>query len=315
MSLLRRLAWALPGLIFPGLGALVAGRPGLAVFWAVGAPLSLGLPSALVLMDWVSGAALIPLTGAVVIGWRVLAVAEGLRPGVLRPRLQAWDVRLLFVIGSVLVWSLGRDLVGAAVAQSNVVVSVEMAPTLLPGDVVLVRGGLFSKEPVRGSVVAYFAEEGGALQFGRVVGLPGERLDEPRGVRVDGAPVMTHDLRTVEVADATCSSFSAHLVAEQLGESRWPSLREPERAVASGPLTIPEDAWFILGDARERAVDSRVVGWIPRERLAGEVSHIWGSTNPCTGAARPERVGRVSAIEASLLGEGDPAKGTLEQGG
>ena len=290
------------GLLLPGLGSFWSGRLGFALLWASGAPLVLALPPAAVVSGWLSPDYLLAATAVCLVGWRLLASFEGLRPGVPAPRLAAWDLRVAFVCGSVLWWALGRSVAGALFAESDVVFTLEMAPTLLPGDSVLVRRGLLSAPLERGAVVAWRASESAAPQFARVIAAPGERIDEDRGLRLDGAPVSAEPLGPWTLNDLRCVPVEGVLVVEGHGARRWPTFRELVRAVTASPVTVPADAWFLLGDARESAVDSRVVGWVPGSRIIGVVSHVWRSVDPCTGEARPLRPGPLPRIEAALLG-------------
>jgi signal peptidase I len=45
-----------------------------------------------------------------------------------------------------------------------------------------------------------------------------------------------------------------------------------------GPVTVPDDAVFLMGDARGRSIDSRVYGSVPLEDVHGRVlTSLWGS--------------------------------------
>jgi signal peptidase I len=52
-----------------------------------------------------------------------------------------------------------------------------------------------------------------------------------------------------------------------------------------GPLVIPEDRYFMLGDNRDSSLDSRYWGLLERWRLEGRASFIYFSYN--RGSARP----------------------------
>ena len=103
-------------------------------------------------------------------------------------------------------------------------------------------------EPQRGDIVSYRANFPGAPaeMVHRVVGLPGERLEPAPdgGVLVDGAPLVEGYL------PAGLTTFMP------------------------GPVEIPADHWFMLGDNRERSSDSRVTGPVPRAGILAKVTRV-----------------------------------------
>jgi signal peptidase I len=41
-----------------------------------------------------------------------------------------------------------------------------------------------------------------------------------------------------------------------------------------GPVVIPKDQYFFLGDNRDNSADSRYIGLVPRHLLIGQAHHI-----------------------------------------
>ena len=42
-----------------------------------------------------------------------------------------------------------------------------------------------------------------------------------------------------------------------------------------GPVTLPEDGYFVMGDNREASYDSRMFGPVQRERITGRALYIY----------------------------------------
>lgn len=170
--------------------------------------------------------------------------------------------------------------------------SSSMAPTLLPGDYILVvkgaygytrhsfpwemsfRGTLLPGQVGRGDIVV-FHEEGAPTNpwIKRVVGLPGERVRMMAGaVCVDGAtcPLLTHPFTPLH--------------EEVLPEGmRYYVTCSPQDTSSQ---RVPEEAYFVLGDARDNSKDSRHldVGPIYHHQLLGQARWIlWSCAPPKDG--------------------------------
>ncbi len=152
------------------------------------------------------------------------------------------------------------------IVQAFYIPSGSMEPTLAPGDRVLVmkafdtpeRGDIVvfenprpGREPDRGIVDGFlhwlseglgFAQPADEDFIKRVVGLPGETVELRDGkVYVDGL------------------------------EIEEPYLRGPPDTRDFGPVKVPKDKLFVLGDNRLNSNDSRYgLGFVPRDRVVGE---------------------------------------------
>jgi len=126
--------------------------------------------------------------------------------------------------------------------------SETMAPTLESGEFLWVSTLSYAlRSPEAGDVVVYCPRVRPEVVFvGRVVATPGETLAIEDGVlTIDGLP--RHEPYLAPGVMARPASRS----------------RSPER--------IPEGHVFILGDQRDRALDSRILGPVPLESIVGRV--------------------------------------------
>jgi len=121
--------------------------------------------------------------------------------------------------------------------------SESMVPTLQAGDRVMVAKFAHRlADPERGDLIAFEAPEG-EINVKRVVGLPGDTV----AVR-DGVLFVNDEPRRESYVDyrLTDSSFF-------------------------GPVTVPEDHLFVMGDNRSNSLDSRALGAIPEKSVLGRV--------------------------------------------
>ena len=144
-----------------------------------------------------------------------------------------------------------RDLAALLGVKRVVVAGESMAPTLLPGDRLLVNSlALRLRRPRRGEIVVLhgrrygFGDETDAIK--RVIGLPHERVSIAGGVvRVNGS-IVPEPYLSPEIAAA------------------WRAQQEPPRE-----WNLAADEYFVLGDNRLRSRDSRTFGPVKARYLRG----------------------------------------------
>jgi signal peptidase I len=127
--------------------------------------------------------------------------------------------------------------------------SQSMQPSLSAGDLIVVTP-YWRQEPARGDVIVFHSPgSDGERVVKRVIAIPGDLVDSDADlVRVGGHPI-------------------------------------PETYLAPGtrtrnvpPQLVPSDHFFVLGDNREVALDSRTWGPIPRRLIAGRARLVlWSS--------------------------------------
>jgi len=175
-------------------------------------------------------------------------------------------------------------LLRGCVAQGVRVHAGSMLPALQMGDHVLVSqlfyglplpfDGLLWRfaAPRRGDVVLFaYADEAERDYIKRVVAVAGDLVEiRDRRLLVDGAPA---DLGGEYFADS---------------EQGVQSLGARDNF---GPFRVPPDHVFVLGDNRDRSVDSRNYGPAALEGIKGKAFFIYWSQDDFDGSVRWERLG------------------------
>jgi signal peptidase I len=174
----------------------------------------------------------------------------------------------------------------------------------LPFSVPLFSGRIFASEPKRGDVVVYRRpKDDGDDYIARIVGLPGDRIRMIKGqLHINGAPVqrervqdftMRQDGRVERVKRwrETLPNAVSHEALDMVENGFYDDTQE---------YRVPAGHYFMMGDNRDNALDSRVlsqVGYIPFDNLVGRAAFIYLSmtTDPQTGQRTPsfERFGAI----------------------
>lgn len=145
-----------------------------------------------------------------------------------------------------------------------------MEPTILVGDRLLIdkftiRSGFDSSFPLtprrqvqRGDIIVFkFPDDPEVLYVKRAIGLPGETLEvRNKAVFIDGKPI-----------DEPYKYHSDPPVAKQSTGLHF--LSGNFRRDQYGPVRIPDDSLFVMGDNRDDSADSRYFGFLPRSHVVG----------------------------------------------
>jgi signal peptidase I len=190
-----------------------------------------------------------------------------------------------------LLFLLGLGLFRTAVADWNPIPSGSMRPTLLEGDVVLVNRLAYDLkvpltdvalahlgEPVRGDVVTFTSPRDGVRLIKRIVALPGDRVElRDEVLYVNGVAAAYSGRHVVqERVGKGAAVLPAVRASERLGSAEHSVQFLPEVGAmrSFGPVRVPQDSYFVLGDNRDDSADSRYIGFVPRRLLIGRAHHI-----------------------------------------
>ena len=169
--------------------------------------------------------------------------------------------------------------------------SESMVPNLLIGDRLVADGWAFwGKDPKRGDIVTFqYPRDHSLIYVKRLVGLPGDMVELKDGVVfINGQPQPQAPFGgpVVEVG------FNFQRYHEQLGEKNHVLQRSVDSTYLNfGPVTVPPNQFFMMGDNRDRSSDSRVWGFVMREELLGRMQFVYFSWDSAKHRMRWDRIG------------------------
>lgn len=188
------------------------------------------------------------------------------------------------------------------VVQAFRVPSESMENTLLVGDFLLADklhfandGGFWNRflpyRPVRRGDIIVFRYPVDPSQYfvKRVIGMPGDRIHlQDKSVYINGRLLQeSYVIHSLPGLDQYRDNFPAPNRSSRDTDGRWRG-RMP-LFVNSGELVVPPDAYFVMGDNRDRSLDSRYWGFVPRSSIMGRPLVIYLSV-----AGPPEPEGATS---------------------
>ncbi len=218
-------------------------------------------------------------------------VSETAAPAVKEPVLVEYARAFFPVIFAVLI--LRSFLVEPFRIPSN-----SMMPTLLTGDFILVNKYAYglrlpvlnSKfvafgEPQRGDVVVFrFPRDPSTDYIKRVIGLPGDEIAyRDKTVYINGEAMAQLPIGRYTGIGSGIEMTGAQEALESIGGIEHQILTRPNapdlplgcRVLAYGPVTVPPDQYFVMGDNRDNSNDSRCWGFVPEANLVGKAFAIW----------------------------------------
>ena len=186
-----------------------------------------------------------------------------------------WVLIFSFIVVSCTLFVLSPLLLRTFVVQAFKIPAGSMKPTLLVGDHILVdKLQKNLKKITRGDVVVFVYPPDPRKDFvKRVIGLPNDLIEiRDKTLYVNG--------------DLFEENYVIHTDSKII-----PAKYRPRDNL--GPLRVPSDSVFVLGDNRDASFDSRFWGYVELSKIKGKVTIIYWSLDKENFQVRWDRIGKT----------------------
>ena len=158
------------------------------------------------------------------------------------------------------------------------VAAASMAPTLQPGDIVLVDGARArcgGRKLRAGQVVLYRQPAKPQPFMLRIVAGPGQTVSMDAGrLKVDGRPLVRSTPSRAALPDTVAPAVVFHETLPNGVSYRIADSLAGEDLDTAPPIVVPQGAWYLLGDNRDDVVDSRVHGPVRTDDICAVAQKI-----------------------------------------
>lgn len=198
-----------------------------------------------------------------------------------------WRLTFFFIIFVVIP-------VKSSLADWNWVPSGSMNPTILEGDLIYINKLAYDlrfpltlhriakwSDPERGDIVICFSPDDGTRLVKRVIAQPGDRVEMKNNILfINGEKLNYNSI------NPDCIKYLPHkrkdhsiFAAENMDDSEHIIMNTPSvRAIRNfGPVTVPQENYFVMGDNRDNSRDSRFFGFVERQQIVGKAKGVIGS--------------------------------------
>jgi signal peptidase I len=206
-----------------------------------------------------------------------------------RSRLTRWFDSWMRSLGMALVLFL---IIKTFFFEAFQIASGSMTRTLLTGDFLFVNKLLYGaqipgtsarlpgfREPRRSDVIVFaYPRDPNQDYVKRVIGTPGDTVEMRNGrVRVNGAPLIEPYVQRIDPANDVMNAEFEWQRPYYLTDSFQDRRDYHPSRDTWGPLVVPADKYFVLGDNRDDSSDSRYWGFVDATAVKGRTLLVYFS--------------------------------------
>jgi len=248
--------------------------------------------------------------------------ASSIQPPAKASKQSTWESALSLFLSLLVVFAIRSSVVEAFKIPSG-----SMIPTLLTGDYIFVNKFAYGfnvpftdwfmdkavtiiprDPPKRGDIVVFKYPKDESIYFiKRVIGTPGDTIElRDKTLYVNGnamehveLPPADSDPIFKKMQEPKYEQPSLKIYNEHLDtKTHWIMLDTGSYSTNSfGPVTVPKESLFCMGDNRDFSNDSRFWGFVPLKNVKGKAMVIWLSLwlnfSESQYFFRPERIGTI----------------------
>lgn len=180
----------------------------------------------------------------------------------------------------------------SAIADWNQVPTGSMKPTILEGDRVVVNKLAYDLKvpfttwhlaewdnPSRGEIVTFYSPRDEKLLIKRVIGIPGDVITMRNNqLFINDHPATYSELDPSIINRLDGPQRQGHaFFIETFDQTSHPVMLVPSHPTnynSFGPVEVPADNYLMLGDNRDHSGDSRLIGFVHRDRITGRAHTV-----------------------------------------
>jgi signal peptidase I len=164
----------------------------------------------------------------------------------------SWNIgkKIAFIVAAFIIYKLISLFIISFIIQPVKIEGNAMLPSLKPGDKIFVSKSVGNLQ--RGDIVIYkFPQDPSISMIHRIVGLPGETIE--------------------------CKDLKLFINGNEFNEPYLDKQYSTATFAPKGPVQIPSNSYFVIGDNRDASNDSRAFGPVGRDYIYGKYSWTYGS--------------------------------------
>ncbi len=186
-----------------------------------------------------------------------------------------WYVYLVIVLlANFLIQPYAETFIKENAVKAYKIASGAMSPTLLGGDRILINRHIYqTSEPQKGDIIVFSPPHEPSKDFvKRLVGTEGDVVEiKNKQLFINGITQIENYIINID---------NRILSADINSRDNF------------GPVTVPDNHLFFLGDNRDNSYDSRFWGFVNRDKAKGKVIYLYWSWDGDKGKVRWNRIGK-----------------------